>query len=211
MKKRYLLPIIAMVCMLPGFAKASCSTDRIAELSKMASNVNISYTYEIGNSGAEFKITMNNLTPDIYLGNDLYDKTYSGQGEVKDDFIYLYGQTITYTIYSNDNSCKGEALSNKYVTLPYYNVFSRLDECKEHPKFTYCKQWQDTKGLTMDDFDKALAEYTKDGTNPNSKETNKASFFEKYKVYILSGAAAATIAIIALFTVIIVKRRKRLF
>lgn len=208
MKKRYLLGIVMTLCFLPITAKADCSNERLAELSKIADNVKLSYTYEIGNSGAEFKVKINNISNDIYVSNSAYEKQYFGNGEVDDSYIYTSGTSLTYTIYSNDNSCKGEALTSKYLTLPYYNNFSSLQECADNPNFGYCKKWSDTSNLTMNEFEKALAEYKNTGKNVKTKEEAKTSWWDNYKYYVFAGTGVLVVAIVIIVIVFVRKRKK---
>ena len=67
MKKISFLLITLFLCFIPNNIKAYCTSSDKAKLKKIVSNVNISYDYEIVNYKAKFKITFNNLTPDIYF------------------------------------------------------------------------------------------------------------------------------------------------
>lgn len=211
MKNKYLFMtlIIAVVILFPVGAKAECSTKRLAELNNIASNVKLSYTYNIGNSGAEFQIKINNMTNDLYVSNSMNEKQYFGNGEITDSYIYNSGLSLIYTIYSNDNACKGEALTNKYLSLPYFNNFSTLKECEENPEFKYCKKWSNTTSLQMSDFDKALKEYKKSGKKNETAEEEKMSWWDSYKYYVYVGSAIAILAIIAGIVIVIDKRKKR--
>jgi hypothetical protein len=195
--------------MFPIFAHADCSTERIVELSKIADNITVSYTYEIGLSDAEFTIKINNMDDSIYLKDNINDSIYKGSGEITIPNKYNSGESLTYTVYSNDNNCKGESLTSKYLVLPTYNVFSTYDECTGIEDFKYCKTWTNLNGINEEEFLKAVKKYknslNNDKTVENTK-TNSTGILKKYYFYFI----VVAVVIIGIVLLLIRKIRKRL-
>lgn len=134
-KFKYMFFALICMCVTPLITNAECSYQRLAELSRLASNVQVTYTYD----GSGFTIYMTNLTDDLY-SIDNYGDIISGGAERT--FNY-YSGTISFDIFSNDSSCYGEKLLTKSITLPTINVESFRDECKQFPNFKYCQLWGD--------------------------------------------------------------------
>ncbi len=156
---RYKYIILFVLCMMlfPNITKAECSYERQAELSRIASNVQISYNYEKEeNSGPVYTVNITNLFNDIYI-KDEDDNIYIGTNEV--NVNYIFGGVYSYNIYSNDSNCKDEFLLTQYVSLPYYNMFSSYDECKKYPELDICSLWGGAKAETQNDFYNKIKEY----------------------------------------------------
>ena len=131
---RYLLCVLICMCVTPTFVHARCDYQRQAELSRIASNVQLAYTYD----STEFTVFVSNLTSDLYM-TDNYGKIYYGDGKEK-TFHFASG-TVNFNIYSNDSNCKGEKLLRKSITLPTPNAFAGYPECNQYPNFKYCQNW----------------------------------------------------------------------
>ena len=82
---------------------------------------------------------------------------------------YIWDNKADYTIYSNDNNCKGEVLLTKHISFPYYNQYSVLPECQKYASSELCSIWYDTSNYSELEFIDAL---TKVGNT--SKELFKA-------------------------------------
>lgn len=134
---KYLFVFLGSLFMFPLVSNAECSYERQAELSKIASNVQFSYTYDVTNGTPQFTVNITNLTNDIYVVDNKGD-TFVNNEISK---MYSFENKITYKIYSNDSLCRGEYLLTRYVNLPSYNSFSQTEECKQNPKFKYCSTW----------------------------------------------------------------------
>ena len=66
--KKTILFIIAIALVLPFSVKAECDYEREAELSRIASNVQFSYTYRMNNNGSlVFDVNIINVPEDIYI------------------------------------------------------------------------------------------------------------------------------------------------
>lgn len=157
--------VFAFLCMSvsPLMIFADCDYQRQAELSRLASNVQLSYLY----NDKDFTIFMTNLTDDLYVVDD-YGRTYYGAGEKT---FHYYSGTVNFNIYSNDANCRGEMLLTKTITLPTLNIYASREECQRYPNFEYCQKWGN---FTFDDdqFDTALNNYEQ---KLNKKIQEKAS------------------------------------
>ena len=152
---KYLLFALICMCVTPLITHAECDYQRQAELSRLASNVQFSYNYQVVDYYPQFMITATNLTDDIYMV-DNYGTMFSGKSEFTAS--YKAGNTITYTFYSNDANCRGEEISKRYVNLPEFNPRYNSDECKLYPNFSLCQMWTDTS-FSAEQFESRLEEY----------------------------------------------------
>lgn len=220
MKRILMLGVFASFCLFPLSANAECSSERLVELSKIADNVTLSYTYDFdrtipddeGHSevlNAIFKVNISNLTKDIYIENEGNGNTHVGVGETTDPTTFNSGQSVTYTIYSNDASCKGEALTSKYITFPTYNSFSSSQECTENPEFKYCKTWLDTTNLSQEEFEKALDEYKSENQVKKAENKDKTNFFLEHKTTLIIVGAIFGIGIVSLLIIMIRRKKKQ--
>ena len=127
--KRMKYMLFALICMgvTPLITHAECDYQRQAELSRIASNVQFSYNYNM-NEGLTFTLYVNNLTDDIYVV-DSYGQRLSGTGEKQ--LIYSpsrvsgfqSGDQVRFEIYSNDSNCPNNLLITKYVNFPIFNPY----------------------------------------------------------------------------------------
>lgn len=219
MNKRSILFLLVILFLFPIKVSAECSSERIAELSKIAQNINLSYTYEIGEEDALFKVTASNLTNDIYLVSEDEDITVSGVNDKTIDKTFESGTNLNFVVYSNDNSCKGKALTNKYISLPYYNIYSNYGVCKEYPEHEYCKRWYDSSKISRSEFEQALADHSDDIMNEEESKTVKKdkSFLDKlkdiwnnYMIFIIAGMGLILIVVIIVIVKFIKNRKSSL-
>lgn len=171
MKIKYFIFTLIGICIFPFVAHADCDYQRQAELSRLASNVKISYSYEIVNNLPKFKVNIINLTNDIYISDGI-SNYYNQEIELS----YNSGESQTYTIYSNDQNCYGDFLTKKYINLPHYNSYHNTEECQLNPNFKYCQMWGDFK-ITTTQFQNELTQYKTEIENNEKTEINKISIF----------------------------------
>ena len=69
MRVKYVICALICMCVTPTFVHAKCDYQRQAELSRIASNVQVAYTYD----SVEFTVFVSNLTSDLYI-TDNYDE-----------------------------------------------------------------------------------------------------------------------------------------
>ncbi|MBR2841023.1 MAG: hypothetical protein IKF01_04040 [Bacilli bacterium] len=134
---RYLMFVMLCAFLSPLVTKAQCTDQRMAELNKIASNVQVSYNYELTNDNMIYHVELSNITDDIYVVDD--------EGTIFSTSLYNkdYGDALeeVYTIYSNDANCYGEKLISRNLKLPYFNIYSQLEECKGKLERPECQIW----------------------------------------------------------------------
>lgn len=168
---KYLLFTFLCIFAIPLITHAECDYQRQAELSRLASNVQLSYVY----SNNTFIITMTNLTSDLYV-TDNYGQVYYGDG--KDKTFEFYSGTINFDIYSNEAGCRGQRLLRKTVSLPALNIFAFYPECNQYPEFKYCQNWGNFS-LTSEQFYSEFNKYKQQATEERvTAEENKTGVFE---------------------------------
>jgi len=205
MKKGYLFSFIIMLFAFPIGVDAACSSERFAELSKIAENVNVDYTYEIDEtSGAIFSINVSNLTNDVYLIERNKTSIITGIGEKTIGENYSPGTTLTFVVYSNDSNCKGQALTSKYITLPYFNMYSLYGACKLYPEHEYCKTWFDSSSISREEFDEAIVKHMNDIRGDKKIVEEEKSYFEKIKEFLIEYKVFILIALVVIVLVAII-------
>ena len=159
----YVIFTLFCMCVTPLITHAECDYQRKAELSRIASNVQLNYTYDMSN-GVIYTLYMTNLTDDIYV-IDEYGNQFVGTGEKSliyssvDVSGFRSGDQTAFKFYSNDNNCKGELITTKYVNFLKHNSYSNLEECKQNPSFKYCQVWLDTSHINYEKFKNELNQY----------------------------------------------------
>ena len=160
-KIRYLVFLLVCMFIFPLLTNAECNYQRKAELSKIAGNVQFSYNYTVS-SGIQYDVHITNLTDDVYIV-DNYDNVLRGSNDITfpySNFLELTffpGDTVSFSIYSNDVNCKDELLMKKSITLPNYNYYALSEECENYPNFKYCNLW----GKVDVDYEKFYSELNK--------------------------------------------------
>ena len=75
---KYLTVLFVFLFIFPLNSKAECDYKRMAELNKIASNVQVVYNYDVGQDGVPvFKLNIGNITNDIYVEDNyggIYEK-----------------------------------------------------------------------------------------------------------------------------------------
>ena len=201
-KIKYVFFAVICMCVTPLVTHAECDYQRQAELSRLASNVQMSYTYDVAN-GVNFTLYMTNLTNDVYIVDE-FGNTFSGVGEKSMLYSssnvsgFQQGKQVGFEIYSNDNNCKDYLIMTKYINFPKFNAYSTLDECKQHPNFKYCQMWVDTGSITYDQFIDELNKST------SSSQTVKAEAEENVLDEIIMLLTQPRIVIVGSILIILV-------
>ena len=206
MKNRYVNYFLVLVFCLfvsPLVSYASCDDSRLAELSKIASNVQFSYSYDVVLNRPEFKVNMSNITSDIYVV-DSFENVFTG---FEASYGYQFINTITYDIYSNDINCQGEKLMRKSVNIPSYNKYSMYKECENHRDLSACQLWSNVWFDSDEDFYSLINETKK--SNIENKEEEGASTVNYLIQLVKSSYIWIALAIVLLIIVFIFLRRKK--
>ncbi len=206
---RYLkLLLFTIICMFitPIITHAECDYQRQAELSRLASNVQLAYTYSETNG---FQVIMTNLTNDLYA-TDLYDRVIAGGKEQV--FNYASG-SYGFDIYSNDPACHGIKLIRKTITLPVFNVYSLYDVCQQYPNFKYCQVWGNIN-IDHSQFMSEFNAYKKNVLSEKQSITKEEEtsvldkILEVLKNNIVMIAILSGIIVVTIIVIIVTKKRK---
>lgn len=193
--------------MFPMLSHAECSYERQAELSRIAGNVQISYNYSISGDRPEFVTNITNIANDIYVVERSTNKIITNETNGFEED--MAGETVIYDIYSNDDSCKGELLTSKYVILPSYNNFSNIEDCKKKPEFKYCQIWMNTENVSQYHFDQEFEKYIEESleekNGKQSSENTLQTFFYQNKIWIIISISSFVLIIL----LIVLKRKLR--
>lgn len=205
-KINYLLVFLGCMLIFPLTSNAQCSYERQAELSRIAANVQFSYTYEIENNDSaipRFIITATNLTNDIYI-TDLEGNTSINRTEMQ---MSCYDcQKIAIDIYSNDDACKNEKLLTQYVSLPIYNKFYKKDICVKNRDDEHCALWRNNDVYSLSDFEKLF----KNKTNENVNEDNNIATNDFLRIIRQNkGIVVASIVVFMLIIIFVIAIKRR--
>ncbi len=152
MKLRYLLFMLLCVCVTPLVAHADCEYQRQAEISRLAGNVRLAYTYD-NNSG--FTVYMTNLSSELYATDSL-DRIYNGGQE-----HVITGLSGNNDFYIYSRECFTDKVLTKSIFLPSINSYSYYNECKDYPGFKYCQKWG-SFSISNEQFYSELNNYKKE-------------------------------------------------
>lgn len=201
---KYFLCLLFCLFVCPLITHAACDYQRMAELSKIASNVQFSYSYEVVDGYPQFIANISNITSDIYL-EDNYGNIINSNNEIQ--FSVTGSDLLKYNIYSKDNSCYGELLTTKYLSLPIYNYYSEDSLCQKNLNSKYCQKWG-SFDITYDDFKYDLTK----NANDNVINDNSNNFFDKVLNFVKNWENIILVGLIglagALFTAICLKRKR---
>ncbi len=204
MENRY---VKYFVCLLfcffvsPLITKATCDYQRMAELSKIASNVQFSYTYKVENNMPIFYLSVSNITSDIYV-TDNYGNIY--RQNINDIQIFL-GSNMTFNIYSHDYNCQGDKLLTKYLNLPFYNKYSSYPECANYRNYSACQMWTNDAPVTDGEFYEKINSYKKTNSDKIIDNNDDTGFIQKYSIFIITGV----ICVIGISIMILVWRKRK--
>ena len=213
-KKIILLAISMLVFPMSVFAKSStnCNYSELANLKKYASNINVMYDYYIENNEAYFNVTINNVTPEMYILDEVTGQKYYYSAENKGEIVirgYNKVQSLKYTAYSNIPTCMDNVLSRHYIQLPIYNRYANDPLCNDIKGFRLCQRFLITD-ISYEDFVRQTKKYINDKDKPieeEKEEKEKIKNFESWQDIVLRYSPLAAILIIAL-VIYIIQRRK---
>ena len=200
--------ILFTICMfiMPNITHAACDYQRLAELSRIAGNVQFSYNYEFTDAtNPNFSVDITNITNDIYIVDDYNRAFYKDTSQV-----YGGNRKIKFIIYSNDNNCKNEEILTKYVNIPSYNSYSGHQDCIDYPDFKYCDMWMDTSEISLETFNNEMQKYIKSQNNNIDSDVNKKSFLDSFLDIILQNKTTLIIVlIVAIFLSLLIVAKRR--
>ncbi len=144
-------------------ANDTCSSTESVRLSKVASNVKITYEpYEYKPEGFDdensenysviyywMDIKIYNVTSEVRVTVNNGKNSYSVDiNNLNDDGVIVLRETdtsaiknYTFTIYASSSNCKSKKLRTIKLTLPKYNQYSNRAACADIPQYYLCHQY----------------------------------------------------------------------
>ena len=191
--------------------QAKCMYSDIAELKKIAANVNYSYEYRIENGKALFDITLTNLTPKIYFVDNTTEKSYKNKtGEIMLK-NYNSGASITYYFYPNDNDCANTVLYTIRITLPKYNEFYNSPICADAQEYSLCQRWS-SHNLDYSTFVDKVSQYKsqkQEHQYNEKKEVDNDSLFHYIIIFLTDYYYLILLILVVTISLIAYIRNKR--
>lgn len=182
MKRNFI--IIFVLMLLPSGvlarSKTSCDYTLLANLKKLSSNVNATYTYKVIDDVTYFDITLTNIQNDIYFVDNNTNKTYY-YSDTNNGVITIsdyYSGKVSYTFYSNNSECLDEVLSVKNINLPYYNKYYSYDECINNVDSKLCQRWSNNE-IDYYNFIENVGKYKENIENNVEETMNSDTWFDK--------------------------------
>ncbi len=240
-KKLKLLAIIPTFLLFTSVASASkCEYSELSQINKEAAGVKVTYEevnelindptseggsdleYEYDMYDTYFKVTISNLTNDLYVkvinSADNSTKEFSG-ADAKDGIVSFNWKdlntiaNLTIKVYTNSNtSCPDEEVLVNYLTLPMRNEYYTWVGCTNNPDASICKKYV-TSEVTYEAYQKLATKQTKK-TAEEIKEENEGNSVSRFikknkKGFIIGGSIIIVMGVVAT-VVVIRKRRSRL-
>lgn len=220
-----ILCILSIYSYIPTEAKTTCTTQEKNTLIQLAYNVKFDYELSDDQASGEgkryYKITISNLTKDVYVAYDVgiytYDETSATPGVVTMGSLFSPNETYYFKIYaSEETKCSGQFLTTKMLRLPIYNIYSEKEECKKYPNFKLCDK-NYTGNITDEQFNRELKNYQNSlASEPEKESTEKETSIMKKVITIYTKNLKISLPITALLILVliilirkIIKRRKR--
>ncbi len=223
MKKKGVIIVIIVLILLfiknDVYAANECTTDELRALKMEALNVDFQFNlvepedsgyylyYEI--STVNFNSNLKLFIMNHYYVNEAEDK-YS---EITIPTEIRLGQTKKIEIYgSYDSACPNELLLTKTITAPYYNEYSKREECKGYENYDICKLTSNTENITEEQFQQAINNIK--NSVPLEEETKENIIHQIYEfiqknLIITIIIIVSFIILIILLIYIIVKRKNK--
>lgn len=176
--KKYLI-IGILIVLLPISTKA-CSSSDMSVLSKMYSNVEISYLFN--ESTEKFEIKISNLNKNLYIYSFLNQNyIYPSSGEEIFSSVNP-GSNYRFHFYGNYNSCSKSSIASKYITLPSYNKYYKDPLCKGFENYKVCQKWAKVN-YTYDEFKKEIDSYKNSEPNKQKEEEEVLGFYDHLALF----------------------------
>lgn len=200
--KQKILFIVCMILLvvIPSRVQGadSCDNTLASRYQRIASNVNVTTTYQESNGSVSFQVIITNLTPEITIYDVSHDRYfhYGDNSENPGEIIvdgFEADRSYRFIVYAtNSGDCDYGELYTYYANTPAYNQFSNDAVCQDVKEFKLCQKWLKTS-LTYDEFVKQVNEYKaslekKEPTKVSPTETpgfNLAQFLADYYYVLL--------------------------
>ena len=181
MKKIIRFLILLLLIPITKISALNCSYSEIADLKKLATNVNVTYDYVEKNNDAVFNIVLSNLNDKFYfIDSTNYKKYKYTKDEIKISG-YKSGDSIKYNFYSSQ--CNDEALYTLRINLPTYNKYYKDSLCKGIEDYSLCQKWS-SHNLTYDKFVEKVSKYKESLNKENEKKDDEEINFTIIQIII---------------------------
>lgn len=232
-KKIFILIVVFITILLfKTNVQAECTNDELRALRIEANNLQFQYELvenEESNSNSAkyyYKIKVSNMTKDLAISTTNFYYTYNNvdrNGYLLFEDQYIPGSSMElYIEASSSTKCNREDLGKKIINIPYYNEYSKRDECKGLEEYNICKQDANVANITEEQFLKYIEDAKKDAQTKEEekekeqilekKESNSfINFYNKNKKIIFISVAVIIFVIILVSIVIIrIKSKKKI-
>lgn len=186
---------IFLFLVFPSTVRGSdvCDNAKVVRYQNIASNVNVSTTYQDVAGGVTFQAVITNVTPDIRVF-DLTNRVsyYYGNNPENPSEVIIDGleadHTYRFEIYATANDgCNYGVLYTYYVNTPAYNAYYNDPVCSDVKEYRLCQKWLKTD-LSHEEFVRQVNQYkasleTQDSEQVDVTETpgfNLAQFLADY-------------------------------
>ena len=212
MKK--LIFIILMLSCLSN-VEAYCDVKTKSDLNKIGNNVNYTYDEIYVNDMYYFDVKLLNVNNNIYILDENRKMVYYYNGNSTIDLgQYISGSNIKLKIYSKNQSegCNDLPITNIYISLPNYNVFSKDKLCKGIENYTLCQKWANVD-MTYDQFKTRVYKYLESLKPVIDPIIDEETLLDKIFDFILEYHKVGLVIIIVLGTggIIYLNLKKRVF
>ena len=229
-----LIVVLIFILLFKVNVQAECTSDELQSLKIEANNLQFEYELvenEVVSSNSAkyyYKVKISNMTKNLAISTTNFYYTYNNvdkNGSLLIEEEYVPGSTREFYIEaSSSTKCSREDLGKKNINIPYYNEYSKRDECKGLEKYDICKQNIDTTNITEEQFLKYIEDAKKDIQNKqeeSEKEEEKIleqeennsfiNFYNKNKKIIFISIIVLVFVIISIFIInIIIKNKKKI-
>ena len=236
MKKKVFILIVVLITILlfKTNVQAECTNDELRALRIEANNLQFEYELveneELGVNPTKYyyKVKVSNVTKNLAIATDdgyyfYSDVDRNGYLLIRNNY-FPGSKNKIYIEASSSTNCNREELSTKTLSIPYYNEYSKRDECKGLEEYDICKQDIDVANITEEQFLKYIEDAKKDAQNKEEKKekeeeqilereenNNLVNFYNKNKKAIYIGLVGMLCVIILVSIVIIkVKDKKKI-
>ncbi len=218
MKKKILLVFIALFLLLIKIdVSAECTSDELQALKTEALNISTSLKLSVV-FGEEDEFLGEDEIPPYYYDltiNNMNENFYSdvgkgnNSGEVNLEKAYLNGgYSENINVYASDSTkCPNTLVRTIYITVPFYNRFSKYDECKNYSNYDVCKENFNASKMTDSDFkeeiEKIKANEEKIRQEKENQKNNDKTFLNIVKNFI-NDNMLLVVSIIVIITLVVI-------
>lgn len=208
MKKNFLIAFVLIIFLFPVDVHAElCTKDYYSKLKEKAAKVSIKWNLVEDDDKKSIEVVISNMDKDLMLiyGDSVYEYN---DGE---DIVLINGisggreyQFKFYGAYYT--ACTEEFVYTNSISIPKYNIYSELDECKEYSNWELCDKWYQGEIKDKGEFFEKLNEYKEKINSGEIKVEDEKNAHNSLLVLCITGGI---IIILAVCFTIKCKRKKK--